>query len=63
MNNIKQKVDVRITKAIVEVFFDRNLICSHRRLYGRFGQYSTIENNIPSITNNTYNGTEIASET
>lgn len=44
---IKQKVDVRLTKSIVEVFFECNRICSHPRLYGRFGQYSTIENHMP----------------
>jgi transposase len=45
---IKQKVDVRITRNVIEVFFDGNRICSHRRLYGRFGQYSTIEAHMPS---------------
>lgn len=44
---IKQKVDVRITKNIVEVFFDGNRICSHPRLYGRKGQYNTIEAHMP----------------
>lgn len=38
---------MRITKATVEVFFDGNRICSHRRLYGRLGQYSTIEDHMP----------------
>ena len=40
---IKQKVDVRITKNTIEVFFGGNRICSHKRLYGRFNQYSTQE--------------------
>jgi len=44
---IKQKVDVRITKNIVEVFFDGNRICSHVRLHGRSNQYSTIEAHMP----------------
>lgn len=44
---IKQKVDVRLTKSVVEVFFDGNRICSHPRLYGRQGQYSTIEIHMP----------------
>lgn len=44
---IKQKVDVRITKATVEMFFGGNRICSHRRLYGRPNQYSTIEDHMP----------------
>ena len=32
---IKQKVDVRVTRSTIEIFFDGNRICSHRRLYGR----------------------------
>lgn len=44
---IKQKVDVRITKATIEVFFCGNRICSHPRLYGRANQYSTVEAHMP----------------
>ena len=44
---IKQKVDVRITRATVEVFFAGNRICSHPRLYGRANQYSTNEAHMP----------------
>ena len=44
---IKQKVDVRLTKATVEVFCGGNRICSHPRLYGRFNQYSTIQEHMP----------------
>lgn len=44
---IKKKVDVRLTKNTVEVFFDGNRICSHRRLYGRANQYSTNEEHMP----------------
>lgn len=44
---IKKKVDVRITKNMIEVFFDGNRICSHRRLYGRANQYSTVEAHMP----------------
>ena len=44
---IKQKVDVRITKSTIEVFFDGNRICSHPRLYGRANQYSTTESHMP----------------
>lgn len=44
---IKQKVDVRLTKATVEVFYGGNRICSHPRLYGRFNQYSTIQEHMP----------------
>lgn len=44
---IKQVVDVRLTRSIVEVFFHNQRICSHKRLYGHPGQYSTIEIHMP----------------
>ena len=44
---IKQKVDVRITRTTVEIFFSGNRICSHIRLYGRANQYSTNEAHMP----------------
>lgn len=44
---IKQKVDVRLTKNVVEIFFSSNRIASHPRLYGRPGQYSTNEDHMP----------------
>jgi len=44
---IKQKVNVRLTKRLVEVFFSGNRIASHPRLYGRSNQYSTYEEHMP----------------
>jgi len=44
---IKHKVDVRLTKNIIEIFCDEERICSHVRLHGRIGQYSTIEEHMP----------------
>jgi transposase len=44
---IKRKVDVRLTKNIVEIFCDGERICSHVRLHGRTGQYSTTEEHMP----------------
>jgi transposase len=44
---IKRKVDVRITRNTVEVFFDGSRICSHVRLHGKRGQYSTQEAHMP----------------
>ena len=38
---IGYKVDVRITRNDIEVFIGGNQICSHIRLYGQQGQYST----------------------
>lgn len=44
---IKHKVDVRITNNVIEVFYHANRICSHKRLKGRQGQYSTVEAHMP----------------
>jgi transposase len=44
---IKQKVQVRLTRRLVEVFFEGNRIASHPRLHGRSGQYSTYEEHMP----------------
>lgn len=44
---IRQKVDVRVTRSTIEVFFGGNRICSHVRLYGRQNQYSTTESHMP----------------
>jgi transposase len=44
---IKHKVDVRITKGVIEVFFNQQRICSHPRLSGRPGQYHTIQAHMP----------------
>jgi transposase len=44
---IGRKVDARITRNTVEMFFDGNRICSHARLHGRAGQYSTNEAHMP----------------
>ena len=44
---IKHKVDVRITRCVIEVFYNNHRICSHPRLHGHPGQYSTIEDHMP----------------
>ena len=44
---IKDKVDVRITDQTIEIFKDHVRIASHRRLYGRPGQYSTVTEHMP----------------
>ena len=44
---IKRKVEVRITETVVEIFYNHNRIASHRRLYGRKGQYSTVTEHMP----------------
>jgi transposase len=44
---IGRKLDVRLTKNTVEMFFEGNRVCSHVRLYGRSGQYSTADAHMP----------------
>ncbi len=44
---IKRKVDVWVTPNVVEIFFEGSRICSHVRLNGRKGQYSTREEHMP----------------
>lgn len=44
---IKRKVDLRVTDKTIEVFYNHNRIASHRRLYGRKGQYSTTVEHMP----------------
>jgi hypothetical protein len=44
---IKYIVDVRITKNVIEVFYNNHRLCSHPRLYGHIGQYSTMEEHMP----------------
>jgi transposase len=44
---IKRKVDVRVTDTTIEIFYNHNRIASHRRLYGRKGQYSTVTEHMP----------------
>lgn len=44
---IKHKVDVRMTPRVIEVFFNNHRICSHPRLHGREGQYSTLVDHMP----------------
>ena len=46
---IKDKVDVRITDTTIEIFKDHRRIASHRRLYGRPGQYSTVLEHMPLV--------------
>lgn len=44
---IKKTVEVRVTDTIIEIFYNHNRIASHKRLYGRKGQYSTIIDHMP----------------
>jgi hypothetical protein len=44
---IKRKVDVRLTKNMLEVFYGGNRIASHVRRHGHSGQYSTVVEHMP----------------
>jgi transposase len=44
---IKRQVEVRLTRDVVEVFFEGSRICSHIRLHGRREQYSTLQPHMP----------------
>ena len=44
---IKRKVDIRLTRQTVEVYFENSRIASHPRVYGRDGQYSTVTEHMP----------------
>ena len=44
---VGKRVEVRMTKNIIEVFYKGTRISSHRRLYGRKNQYSTMEDHMP----------------
>jgi len=45
---VNKKVDVRYTKSTIEIYYKSTRICSHKRLYGRRGQYSTVVDHMPA---------------
>jgi len=44
---IGQRVDIRLTRNTVEIFFEGNRICSHKRASGNVGQYITNNSHMP----------------
>lgn len=44
---VKKKIEVRYTKSMIEIFYKGTRICSHKRLSGRRGQYSTNIDHMP----------------
>lgn len=40
-------MEVWYTRSSIEVYYKENRICSHKRLYGHRGQYSTIPEHMP----------------
>lgn len=45
--HIKHKVDVKVTENTINIFFKGERIASHKRMYGRKGQYSTVTEHMP----------------
>lgn len=44
---INRQVEVKRSDDLVEIFFNHMRIASHRRLYGKFGQLSTLRDHMP----------------
>lgn len=44
---INRKVDVKLSDDLVEVYFNHMRVASHKRLYGKFGQLSTVRDHMP----------------
>lgn len=44
---VRKKVDIRSTDTLIEIYYQGNRICSHRRLHGRMGQYATNPDHMP----------------
>lgn len=44
---INRQVEVKLTDNLVEVYFNHMRIASHKRLYGKFGQLSTVRDHMP----------------
>jgi transposase len=44
---INRQVEVKLSDDLVEIFFNHMRIASHRRLYGKFGQLSTLRDHMP----------------
>ena len=44
---INQQIEIKISDDLVEVFFNHMRIASHKRLYGKFGQLSTVRDHMP----------------
>lgn len=44
---VGKRVEVKFTKDKITVFYKKNQICEHKRLYGRRNQYSTNESHMP----------------
>ncbi len=44
---INRQVEVKLSEKLIEVFFNHMRVASHKRLYGKFGQLSTVRDHMP----------------
>lgn len=44
---ISRQVEIRLSETLVEVYFNHMRVASHKRLYGKFGQLSTLRDHMP----------------
>ena len=44
---INRQVEVKLSDSLVEIYFNHMRVASHKRLYGKFGQLSTIRDHMP----------------
>ncbi|QOY38264.2 IS21 family transposase [Anaerobacillus isosaccharinicus] len=44
---INREVEVKLSDNLVEIFFNHMRVASHKRLYGKFGQSSTLRDHMP----------------
>lgn len=44
---IHQQVDVKISEDVIVIYFNHMWLTSHKRLYGKFGQLSTVHEHMP----------------
>lgn len=45
---IGKEVDLRVSDTLIEVYFNHMRVASHVTLYGKYGQYSTLKEHMPS---------------
>lgn len=44
---VKKSFDIRFTKYLIEIIYKGSRICSHKRLIGKRGEYSTLVDHMP----------------
>jgi hypothetical protein len=44
---INRQVEVKLSDDLAEIFFNHMRVASHKRLYGKFGQLSTVRDHMP----------------